>query len=117
MTSSFWLQYILALVVVGLMLGGLYAVVRGLARGRVLMSSAHRLITVVETTMLSQHSSLHVVKAGTKYYLVGASNGHVSTLGELPPEEVETWLADQRSRFDAQKNTIAGAVNALRGKR
>ena len=40
MTSGFWLNYIGALLVVALLLGGLYAVVRGLARGRVLASAA-----------------------------------------------------------------------------
>jgi flagellar biogenesis protein FliO len=117
MTASFWLQYILALVVVGLMLGGLYVVVRGLSRSRVLLSSSNRLITVLETTMLSQHSSCHVIKAGSHYYLIGVSNGHVSTLGELPADEVDAWLEDQRSRLGAQKLTIANAIGVFRGKR
>jgi flagellar biogenesis protein FliO len=99
------------------MLGGLYAVVRGLARGRVLISSANRLTTVIESTVLSQHSSVHVIKAGTRYFLVGSSNGQVTTLGELPADEVEPWLAQQRSRFDAQRLSIANAFGAFRGKR
>ncbi len=118
MSPGFWLQYLLALVVVALMLGGLYAVARGLARGRVLASTDRRLVAVLESTVLSQHSAVHVIKAGTKYLLVGASNGGgVTTLGELPAEEVETWLADQRSLFSAQRASFSDALRYLRGKR
>ncbi len=116
MTSGFLLQYLLALLVVALMLGGLYAVVRGLARGRLLASADRRLVSVLESTVLSQHAAVHVVKAGTKYLLLGASNGGVTTLGELPAEDVETWLQEQRSLFSAQRASLADAFKYLRGK-
>lgn len=115
MSGGFWLNYILALLVVGLMLGGLYAVVRGLARGRLLTSTQRRLVTVLETTMLSQHGSVHVVKVGKRYLLVGGGQGHVQTLAELPPEEVEAWLAEQRTLLGSTRS-IADAVKTLRGK-
>lgn len=116
MTAGFWLQYLLALVVVALMLGGLYAVVRGLARGRILASADRRLVSVLESTVLSQHAAVHVVKAGTKYLLLGASNGGVTTLGELPAEDVESWLKGQRSLLGAQRASFADAFKYLRGK-
>lgn len=117
MTSGFWLQYFVALVVVALMLGGLYAVTRGLARSRVLASADRRLVTVLESTVLSQHSAVHVVKAGARYLLLGASNsGGVSTLTELPAPEVESWIAEQRSLFTAQRSSLAGALRFLRKK-
>jgi flagellar biogenesis protein FliO len=115
-SSSFLLNYLLALVVVALMLGGLYAIVRGLARGRVLSSADRRLVTVLESTMLSQHGAVHVVKAGSRYLLIGGGNGHVTTLGELPAEEVEAWLADQRNAFGVQRATLVDAFKFLRGK-
>ncbi len=117
MTAGFWLQYLLALVVVALMLGGLYAVVRGLARGRLIASADRRLVSVLESTVLSQHAAVHVVKAGGKYLLLGATNGGVTTLGELPAEEVDGWLSEQRSMFSAQQASLIDAFKYLRGKR
>jgi flagellar biogenesis protein FliO len=116
MSSGFWLNYVLALVVVALLLGGLYAVVRGLARGRILASADRRLVTVLESTMLSQHAALHVVKVGTKYYLIGGGQGHVTSLVELPPEEVENWLGTQRAIFTDTRKSLAEMVKSLRGK-
>ena len=58
MSTGFWLQYLLALGVVALMLAGLYAVVRGLARGRLIASADRRLVSVLESTVLSQHAAL-----------------------------------------------------------
>jgi flagellar biogenesis protein FliO len=93
---SFWINYFLALTIVALMLAGLYIIVRGLARGRVFASADRRMVTVLESTMLSQHASVHVVKVGNRYMLVGGSNGHVSMLAELPSDDVEAWLAHER---------------------
>jgi len=94
---TFWANYLLALLVVGLMLLGLAVVARNFARGRVLSSSGNRLVTVVESTMLSQHASVHVVKAGGRYLLIGGSNnGPTTTLAELSAAEVEAWIELQR---------------------
>ena len=97
MSGGFWFNYFLALVVVALMLLGLWVVVRGLARGRIFASAARRMVTVLESTMLSQHVAVHVVKVGERYLLLGGgNNGALATLAELPPEEVDAWLAAQR---------------------
>jgi len=117
MTSAFWLNYLGALLVVALLLGGLYAIVRGLARGRVLVSAQRRLVTVLESTALSQHTAVHAVKVGKRYFLLGASNGNVSSLGELPSEEVDAWLAEQRALLGAQRASLTDMLNFLRGKR
>ena len=107
MTSwGFWVNYFLALSIVALMLGGLYIIVRGLARGRVFASANRRMVTVLESTMLSQHASVHVVKVGARYLLVGGSNGNVSTLAELPGDEVEAWLANERQALGAGRTLL-----------
>lgn len=116
MASSFWLSYALALLVVALLLGGLYLVVRGLARGRILTSASRRLVTVLESTPLSQHAALHVIKAGSRYYLIGGGQGHVSSIVELPAEEVETWLDAQRALLRSTQKSFADMVKSLRGK-
>lgn len=107
-------QYILALVVVALMLFGLYTVVRALGRGRLVTSADKRLVTVVESTFLAQNTTLHVVKVAGRYYLLGGGSGHVSNLAEMPPEQVEPWLREQRTLFDAQTQSIAGFLKQLR---
>lgn len=117
MGSGFWLNYIGALVVVALLLGGLYAVVRGLARGRVLVSADRRLVTVLESTALSQHAAVHVVKVAGKYVLVGASQGGISTLGEVPAEDVEAWLASQRAILGAHRASLTEMFKFMRGNR
>jgi len=116
MPSGFWFQYLFALLVVALLLGGLYAVVRGLGRGRMLTSAQRRIVTVLESTPLSQHAALHVIKVGDKYYLIGGGQGHVSSLSELPAAEVEGWLEQQRALFGVTQKSLADLVKSLRGK-
>ena len=106
MSWGFWFNYFLALTIVALMLGGLYIIVRGLARGRVFASADRRMVTVLESTMLSQHASVHVVKVGGQYMLVGGSNGSVSMLKELPAEDVEAWLAQEREALLAGRSLL-----------
>ncbi len=101
-------QYILALLVVGLMLFGLYTVVRALGRGRLVTSAEKRLITVVESTFLAQNTTLHVIKAGDRFYLVGGGSGHVATLAEIPPDQVTPWMGEQRNLFAAQTQSFTG---------
>jgi flagellar biogenesis protein FliO len=92
MPPSFWLSDLLALAVVGLMLIGLYAILRGVIRARTLAAVDRRLVTVLESTLLSQQIAVHVIKVGARYLLVGGGNGAVSTLAELPPQDVEAWM-------------------------
>lgn len=110
----FILQYVLALLVVALMLFGLYTVVRALGRGRLVASSDRRLVTVVESTFIAQNTALHVVKVGERYYLIGGGSGHVNTLAEVPPEQVDPWMREQRTLFAAQTQTITGFLKHLR---
>lgn len=116
MSGNFWFNYIMALVVVALMLGGLYALVRGLSRGRILLSANRRLVTVLESTQLAQHAAVHVVKAGTRYYLIGATSGGLNALAELPNDEVDAWLSEQRSTLETQRTNLAQALRFLRRK-
>lgn len=111
---GFAAQYVLALLVVALMLFGLYTVVRALGRGRLVTSTDRRLVTVVESTFLAQNTTLHVVKVGDRYYLLGGGSGHVNTLAEVPPEQVEPWLREQRTLFAQQTQTITGFFKQLR---
>jgi flagellar biogenesis protein FliO len=106
MNAAFWINYFLALTIVALMLGGLWIIVRGLSRGRIFASADRRMVTVLESTMLSQHASVHVVKVGPRFMLVGGSNGNVSLLAELPPDDVEKWLAQEREALVAGRSLL-----------
>jgi flagellar biogenesis protein FliO len=111
---GFAANYILALLVVALMLFGLYTVVRALGRGRLVTSTDRRLVTVVESTFLAQNTTLHVVKVGERYYLIGGGSGHVNTLAEVPAEQVDPWLSEQRTIFAQQTQSITGFLKQLR---
>jgi flagellar biogenesis protein FliO len=107
-------QYMLALLVVALMLFVLYAAIRALGRRRLLACADQRLVTVVETTPLTQNATVHVVKVAGCYYLVGAGNGHVQTLAAVPPEQVENWMDHQRTVLARQTRSLADIGRYLR---
>lgn len=96
------------------MLFGLYTVVRALGRGRLVASADKRLVTVVESTFLAQNTTLHVIKVGDRFYLLGGGSGHVSTLAEVPAEHVEPWMREQRNLFAQQTQTLTGFLKQLR---
>jgi flagellar biogenesis protein FliO len=85
---NFWAAYALKLALVALLLGGLYALGRLLRRARLIDCNGSRVVTVVESVMLSPHLWVHVVRVGTRYLCVGGGEGAVATLAELTPEEV-----------------------------
>lgn len=93
---NFWPGYALKLTIAALVLAGLCVLARRLGRARLLACANYRFVTVLESTMLSQQLSLHVVKVGTRYLFVGGGNAGVATLAELAPHEVDAWLARRR---------------------
>jgi flagellar biogenesis protein FliO len=96
MPGKFWLDDLLAFAVVALMLAGLYGILRSVVRRRALSAADRRLVTVLESTMLSQQGALHVVKVGGRYLLVGGGSDSVSALAEVPSQDVEAWIARER---------------------
>ena len=116
MSAGFIGQYLLALLVVALMLFGLYTIVRALGRGRLIAASDKRLVSVIESTFVSQNTTLHVVKVADKYFLIGGGAGHLTTLGEISPESVEPWLAEQRQLFANQTKSLSALFAPFRRK-
>lgn len=86
---SFWTNYLLTLATVTLVLTGLFVLARRLAQRRAFECADRRIVTVLESTMLSQHASLHVVRVGARYLLIGAANAAISTLGHIPKDDAE----------------------------
>ena len=103
-----WLRAISALALVALLLWGLYWGIRFLSHGRLLALGRSRLVSVVESTFLAQNTSVHVIKIGARYYLVGASSGHVGLICEIPTEEVEPFIESQRRALSLQAARIGG---------
>ncbi|MEO6835029.1 MAG: flagellar biosynthetic protein FliO [Candidatus Tumulicola sp.] len=101
MSWSFWTNYVLALAIVALVLGALFAIARVVTRRRTFGSTNRRFVTVLESTALSQQTFLHLVKAGNRYLLIGASGANVSTLAEVEPSAIGSWLAHRRGDASA----------------
>jgi flagellar biogenesis protein FliO len=80
---------------------------RFLSQGRLAALGRSRLAVVVESTFLSQNTAVHVVKVARRYYLVGASNGHVALITELPADEVEPVIESQRHAVNLQSERIS----------
>jgi flagellar biogenesis protein FliO len=109
-----WLRAISALALIALLLWGLYWGVRFVSHGRLLTLGRNRLVSVVESTFLAQNTSVHVMKIGTRYYLVGASSGHVALICEIPRDEVEPFIESQRQALSLQAARIGGLFKRRR---
>jgi flagellar biosynthetic protein FliO len=84
--AGFWAAYAERLATVAVVLATLYAAARALRRLR-FFARTDRWLNVVESTMLSQHAALHVVRVGTRYFLIGSASGSVTRLAELTQDD------------------------------
>jgi flagellar biogenesis protein FliO len=85
---------------VGALLLFLWWGARVLGRKRLLLGVDQRLVTVVETTYLSQHSTMHVIRIGTRYFAVGGGANGLTLITELEREPLDGWIASQRRQVD-----------------
>ena len=106
MNLAFVFQVVWALALVVLLLVGLTYVARAVARGRVVAGTGKRLVSTIESAMLAQNVTVHVVKVAGSYYLVGGGTGGVSLLAELPPDEIEPYIESQRAALAQQRETL-----------
>ncbi len=103
--------------VVALLLFGLWWVVRTLGRGRMIATADRRLTSVIESTFLSQNTTIHVVKVADRYYLVGGGSGHLSLLGEVPAETVTAWIETQRRSLVTDRDTLVAFLQRFKNPR
>jgi flagellar biogenesis protein FliO len=106
MELTVWIRAITALALVALLLYGMFWLLRLLSQGRLLTLGRSRLTVVVESTFLSQNTAVHVVKVANRFYLVGASNGHVALITELPAQEIEPFVESQRQAVAVQSERL-----------
>ena len=89
MAKSFVTHYLVALATVGLILGALYAFGRyARRRGYALpfagrLATSERRIAIVETTMVAPQAYVHVLKAGERFWLIGATSASVTLIAEI----------------------------------
>ncbi len=117
MTTHLWTQYIFALIVVAVVLLLFAAFVKALGRGRIVLSTERRLVTVLESTQLGAHGALHVIKVGVRYFLVASAASGTRQIAEIPADEVEGWMAAQRKGFDVTKRAWSSIFALPWGKR
>lgn len=70
MPWSFWAGYVAKLTLVALALAVTYILARWVRRTR-FFERGDRLLNVVESTALSQHAALYLVRAGSRQFLIG----------------------------------------------
>jgi flagellar biogenesis protein FliO len=103
----FVLQVIWAFALIGLLLVGMMYLARAIQRGRLVASGTQRrLIATIESTALAQNVTVHVVRVGEKYFLVGGGTAGVNLLSELTAAEVEPYIEAQRIALLAQRETL-----------
>ena len=114
MEWTVWIRAATALALVALLLYGMFWALRLLSQGRFAALNRNKLVTLVESTFIAQNTSVHVVKIGRRYYLVGASSGHVALISELPAEEVEPFIESQRQSLALQTERLGALFKRRR---
>jgi flagellar biogenesis protein FliO len=82
------LRFLAAFAVIGLALFGFTLLSRNGARVGTLLRRG-RIVEVIETTPLPHASSLHVVKVGESYLVIGRTDHGISVLTEVPKDVID----------------------------
>lgn len=114
MDISFLLRIVSAFALVALLLLGLTYVVRALSRGRLVVSANRKLVTVVESTFVAQNVTLHVVKVGDRFYLLGGGSAGLTKIDEVPAEFAAHWLDEQKRSLGDQRDAVMKLMNRWR---
>jgi flagellar biogenesis protein FliO len=93
---------------------GLTYAVRTLNRGRIVAGTDRRLVTVVESAAISQHSAVHVIKVGDRYYLVGGGSAGVTHIADVPAEVVAPYIETQRKALGEQRDAVLRLLQRFR---
>jgi flagellar biogenesis protein FliO len=104
-----WAFAIIALLLLGLTYGA-----RALNRGRIVAAAGKRLVTVVESTPLSQNSTVHVVKVGDRYYLIGGGSAGVTHIADVPSDVVDPYIETQRKALGEQRDAVLRLLQRFR---
>src|SRR5450755_4933141 len=103
MDIAFIFKVIWAFALVALLLAALTYVVRMLSRGRLIVAANRKLVTVVESTFVAQNVTLHVVKVGDRFYLVGGGSAGITKIDDVPADMAQPWLDEQKRTLGNQR--------------
>ena len=81
--TSFLLHYAGALALTAVLLGAVFYAAHANVRMRMLSTGRGRAIRVIESTMLSPGTMLHIVRMDERAYLVGGGNGRLTLLDRI----------------------------------
>ena len=114
MGGGFFFTAVWAFAVVALLLVALTYAVRLLGRGRLVASTGKRLVSVVESTFVAQNVTLHVVKVGDRYYLVGGGSAGVTHIADVDPAVAEPYIETQRKALSEQRDAVLRLLQRFR---
>jgi flagellar biogenesis protein FliO len=114
MEIAFVLKVVWAFALVGLLLFGLTYIMRALSRGRLVAAADRKLVTVVESTCLAQNVTLHVVKVGESFYLVGGGSAGITKIDDIPADVAQCWLDEQRRNFNGQRAAVVRMISKFK---
>jgi flagellar biogenesis protein FliO len=77
-------------------------------------ASGKRLVSVVESTFLAQNVTLHVVKVGDRYYLVGGGSAGVTHIADVDSDVVEPYIETQRKALGEQRDAVLRLLQRFR---
>ena len=97
-----------------MLLVGLTYVVRMLNRSRIVAATGRRLVTVVESTALAQNMTVHVVKVGDRYYLIGGGSAGVTHIADVPSDVVDPYIETQRKALGEHRDAVLRLLQRFR---
>jgi flagellar biogenesis protein FliO len=114
MDIAFILKVAWAFALVALLLAGLTYVVRALSRGRLIVAANRKLVTVVESTFVAQNVTLHVIKVGDRYYLIGGGSAGITKIDEIPAEIAQPWMDEQKRMLGGQRDAVVKLMSRFK---
>ncbi len=114
MDIAFIFKVVWAFALVALLLAAMTYAVRLLARGRLVAAAGRKLVTVVESTFVAQNVTLHVVKVGDRFYLVGGGSAGITKIDDVQADIAQGWLDEQKLSLTGQRDAVVRLVNRFR---
>ena len=87
--------------------------------GRAVSVTSHRggrvkMLNVVEQMYMGRDRQIVLVQAGERYFLLGSTATHISTLAEIPAEEIDAWREKDGQRGeDGQPMSFAQSLQEV----
>jgi flagellar biogenesis protein FliO len=114
MDIAFVFKVVWAFALVALLLAGLTYAVRMLSRGRLIVAANRKLVTVVESTFVAQNVTLHVIKIGDRYHLIGGGSAGITKIDEVPAELAQGWLDEQKRTLGDQRDAVVKLIQRFK---